>query len=68
MPCRSQWRRGCSWKTSHREPRCLAEQGGRIALLSDEGGVFDMMAGRYARQGILNLDVYLKAGTRGTCA
>jgi replicative DNA helicase len=37
----------------------LAEQGGRIALMSAEGGVFDMMAGRYS-QGIPNLDVYLK--------
>jgi replicative DNA helicase len=37
----------------------LAEQGGRIALLSAEGGIFDIMAGRYS-QGIPNLDVYLK--------
>lgn len=37
----------------------LAEQGGRIALMSAEGGVFDMMAGRYS-QGVPNLDVYLK--------
>lgn len=37
----------------------LARQGGRVALISDEGGVFDMMAGRYS-QGIPNLDVYLK--------
>jgi hypothetical protein len=37
----------------------IAEQGGRIALMSAEGGVFDMMAGRYS-QGIPNLDVYLK--------
>jgi hypothetical protein len=32
---------------------------GRIALLSPEGGVFDMMAGRYSSNGP-NLDVYLK--------
>src|SRR5215217_1597532 len=37
----------------------LADQGGRIALMSPEGGVFDMMAGRYS-QGVPNLDVYLK--------
>jgi replicative DNA helicase len=37
----------------------LKEQGGRVAILSAEGGVFDMMAGRY-NQGISNLDVYLK--------
>ena len=38
----------------------LAEQGGRIAVLSDEGGIFGMMAGRYAKNGISNLDIYLK--------
>jgi hypothetical protein len=37
----------------------LAEQGGRLALMSAEGGVFDMMGGRYS-QGVPNLDVYLK--------
>jgi replicative DNA helicase len=37
----------------------LAEQGGRLALMSAEGGIFDIMAGRYS-QGIPNLDVYLK--------
>jgi hypothetical protein len=44
-------------------PEALAslmyEQGGRIALISAEGGPFDMMAGRYSR-GEPNLDVYLK--------
>jgi replicative DNA helicase len=38
----------------------LADQGGRIALLSPEGGVFDMMAGRYSSGSMPNLDVYLK--------
>jgi hypothetical protein len=38
----------------------MAEQGGRIAVLSDEGGVFDLMAGRY-NSGKANLDLYLKA-------
>jgi replicative DNA helicase len=45
----------------------LAEQGGRIAVLSDEGGVFGQMAGRYSPTGrVSNLDVYLKghAGSR----
>ena len=37
----------------------MAAQGGRIAILSDEGGVFDLMAGRYSGQA--NLDLYLKA-------
>ena len=39
--------------------RLLAEQGERIALFSAEGGIFEMMAGRYS-QGVPNLDVYLK--------
>lgn len=38
----------------------LADQGGRIALLSPEGGVFGQMAGRYSPNGEPNLDVYLK--------
>jgi replicative DNA helicase len=36
----------------------MAAQGGRIALISAEGGPFDMMAGRYSK--VPNLDVYLK--------
>ena len=36
----------------------MAEQHGRIALISAEGGPFDVMAGRYST--IPNLDVYLK--------
>ena len=44
----------------------LAEQGGRIALLSAEGGVFDHMSGgRYADR-VPNLDVYLKGWTGET--
>lgn len=37
----------------------LAEQDGRMALLSTEGGVFELMTGRYSDKS--NLDVYLKA-------
>lgn len=37
----------------------LSENNGRIALMSAEGGVFDIMAGRYSN-GVANLDVYLK--------
>jgi hypothetical protein len=42
----------------------LADQGGRIAVFSAEGGVFDMLAGRYSRAP--NLDPILKghAGDR----
>lgn len=36
----------------------LEEHGGRMAVLSDEGGVFDILAGRYSSQP--NLDPFLK--------
>ena len=38
----------------------MAEQRERIALLSDEGGIFDVLAGRYSR-GTPNLDLFLQA-------
>jgi replicative DNA helicase len=38
----------------------LAEQGGRIAILSAEGGIFDILGGRYSRS-MPNLDLFLKA-------
>jgi hypothetical protein len=38
----------------------LAENGGRLAIMSAEGGVFDIMAGRYSKDGKGNFDVYLK--------
>ena len=38
----------------------LEQQGGRIALLTSEGGPFDMMAGRYSQPGMGNFEVYLK--------
>ena len=41
----------------------LHDNGGRMAVLSAEGGVFDLMAGRYSA-GVPNLDVYL-AGHAG---
>ncbi len=36
----------------------LAEQGGRLAILSAEGGILDIIAGRYSQKA--NLDVWLK--------
>ena len=36
----------------------LAEQSGRLAIISSEGGIFDILAGRYT--GSANLDVFLK--------
>jgi hypothetical protein len=46
--------------TPERLGTLMAEQGERIALLSDEGGMFDMLAGRY-NNGIPNLDLFLQA-------
>lgn len=37
----------------------LAEHGGRLAVISAEGGVFEVMAGRYSG-GVPSLDVWLK--------
>lgn len=37
----------------------LRKQGGRISILSDEGGPFELMGGRYS-DGIPNIDIYLK--------
>jgi hypothetical protein len=38
----------------------LADNAERLAILSDEAGIIDIMAGRYS-DGIANLDVYLQA-------
>jgi hypothetical protein len=37
----------------------LSEQGGRIASMSPEGGVFDLMAGMYSKSGMPQFGVYL---------
>jgi hypothetical protein len=37
----------------------LAEQGGRIASMSPEGSVFDLMAGQYSKSGTPQFGVYL---------
>lgn len=46
--------------TPERLAMMLAEQGGRLALLSAEGGLFELAGGRYS-DGVPNLDVFLKA-------
>lgn len=46
--------------TSEKLGMILAEQGGRIASMSPEGGVFDLMAGMYSKSGIPQIDTYLK--------
>jgi hypothetical protein len=38
----------------------LDEQCGRVASMSPEGGVFDLMAGLYSKNGLPNFGVYLK--------
>ena len=45
--------------TSEKLGMMLAEQGGRIASMSPEGGVFDLMAGLYSKSGIPQFGVYL---------
>jgi hypothetical protein len=45
--------------TSEKLGMILAEQGGRIASMSPEGGVFDLMAGLYSKNGIPQFGVYL---------
>lgn len=45
--------------TSEKLGIMLDEQGGRIASMSPEGGVFDLMAGLYSKSGIPQFGVYL---------
>ena len=44
--------------TVEKVEQILSEQGGRVALMSTEGGVFQMIGGRYSKSS--NFDVYLK--------
>lgn len=44
--------------------RLLHNQGGRISIISDEGDVFDMMAGKYS-SGKPNIGIYLRAHAGG---
>lgn len=50
--------------TSEALVQVLAEQDGQVALLSEEGGIFATLAGRYS--GTPNLDAVLKAHDGGT--
>src|SRR4029078_5142104 len=38
----------------------MADNGEKMAILSDEGGIFDILAGRYSN-GVPNLDLFLQA-------
>ena len=46
--------------TPERLQNLMAEHGGKMAVLSDEGGIFEIMAGLY-NDGKANLDIFLKA-------
>ena len=49
-------------------PEALAEklkaQGEVIGIITSEGGIFDLFAGRYSRDGLPNIDLFLKAHNR----
>jgi len=45
--------------TSEKLGIMLSEQGGRIASVSPEGGVFDLMSGMYSKSGMPQFGVYL---------
>jgi replicative DNA helicase len=46
--------------TQERLAGLLSEHGGRMAILSAEGGIFEIMAGRYSKDGQPNIEVFLK--------
>ncbi|MCX6022228.1 MAG: YfjI family protein, partial [Chloroflexi bacterium] len=46
--------------TPEKTTSLLAEQGGRLAVLSAECDLFDLLAGRYSSSGAANFAVYLK--------
>jgi hypothetical protein len=46
--------------TPEKLPALLADNGGRIAVMSPEGDVFDLMAGRYSSRNGPNFGVFLK--------
>lgn len=39
----------------------LERHGGRMGVFSAEGNVFDLMAGRYSKSGVMNIGVFLQA-------
>jgi hypothetical protein len=46
--------------TPEKVGQVMADNGERLALLSDEAGIFDIMGGRYSA-GVANLDIFLQA-------
>jgi hypothetical protein len=56
----------CDDATPEATARLLSEQGGRLAIISEEAGsLFEILAGRY-NDGVSSLDVHLKAYDGGT--
>ena len=39
----------------------MADNGERMAVITPEGGLFEIMAGRYSKDGVGNIDLFLKA-------
>jgi putative DNA primase/helicase len=52
--------------TPERLQDLLAEQGGRMSILADEGGIFEVMAGLY-NDGRANIDVFLGGHAGSPC-
>ena len=50
----------CQDITPEKLGQLMADHGEKMAVLSDEGGLFDILGGRYS-QGIPNLDLFLQA-------
>jgi hypothetical protein len=50
----------CQDITPERVGTLMAEHGDAISIISDEGGIFDLIGGRYSK-GLPNLDVYLQS-------
>jgi putative DNA primase/helicase len=46
--------------TPERLGAMMAENSGRMAVISDEGGIFDILAGRYSKTASPNLDLFLQ--------
>jgi len=59
-------RRVTSDCTPEKLAQLMAEQGGRIAYVSSEGGIFDLMLGRYSKSGGPNIDVFLQGWSGDT--
>ncbi|ACL69108.1 DUF3987 domain-containing protein [Halothermothrix orenii] len=51
--------------TTEKLAKLMEDNNGRIAILSPEGDIFKLMAGRYSKNGAANFDNYKKAWTGG---